>query len=610
MITKMKKLTLLVSKVECDVDADLNILGQLGVMHMVPFQAAKHESIERVSKRINQLNKAISVLDLYDDKHNESEIADEKLSFTGKERGEIALLEKVLDFEQDRIHFESIREEQSQQLNWFNEWGSISIADVNELRDKGIFIKLYLLRGKEVKSINAKENVYIFGKDNDLHKVAVIRQNPDKKLDFPEIPFPDLEKDTLKNELAKTNSKLEEIYAQLLELNKHKSALQEALDERIHRLNLRNVKFGGLNIENKVRCWEGYIPEQTTDKIITTANDHGWGYIIEDPSEKELDVIPTQIQSPKWADRIRPVMNFMGLVPGYNELDVSKVFMIFFTFFAGILVGDAAYGLIFLLITLLVHKKQKFKPKIEFQLFYTLSASILFWGILTGTYFGSQMLAGLPVLNEIKINKLASFGGDDIFTQKFMFIVGAIHLSIGRLQMVWRYINSVKAIAQFGWVGIIWGLYLVVNNMVLGLPKNEFTVWFFIIGALLIILFSNPEQKFFKGMLTSIASLPLSVINGFSDIISYIRLYAVGLATVLMAASFNEMAIGSGISTVISGIGAVIILILGHGLNMILAGMAVIVHGVRLNMLEYAGHAGVEFSGNEYNPFKLKNKKE
>lgn len=69
------------------------------------------------------------------------------------------------------------------------------------------------------------------------------------------------------------------------------------------------------------------------------------------------------------------------------------------------------------------------------------------------------------------------------------------------------------------------------------------------------------------------------------------------------------MAIGSGISTVASGIGAVIILILGHGLNMILAGMAVIVHGVRLNMLEYAGHAGVEFSGNEYNPFKLKNKK-
>ena len=72
--------------------------------------------------------------------------------------------------------------------------------------------------------------------------------------------------------------------------------------------------------------------------------------------------------------------------------------------------------------------------------------------------------------------------------------------------------------------------------------------------------------------------------------------------------AIDEMAIGEGITTVASAIGAILILILGHGLNMILAGMAVIVHGVRLNMLEYSGHANVEFSGKEYNPFKLKKK--
>ena len=73
-----------------------------------------------------------------------------------------------------------------------------------------------------------------------------------------------------------------------------------------------------------------------------------------------------------------------------------------------------------------------------------------------------------------------------------------------------------------------------------------------------------------------------------------------------MATSVNEMAIGDGITTVAAYIGAVVVLILGHGLNMILAGMAVIVHGVRLNMLEYAGHADVEFSGTAYSPFSLK----
>ncbi len=194
--------------------------------------------------------------------------------------------------------------------------------------------------------------------------------------------------------------------------------------------------------------------------------------------------------------------------------------------------------------------------------------------------------------------------------QKVMFLIGAVHLSIGRLQLAWKYSNSVKAIAQLGWIAIIWGLNLTVNQMVLGIPAPGIMIWLFIGGALLVALFSNPGQSFFKGILSSLGSLPLSIINGFSDIISYIRLYAVGLSTVLMATSFNQMAIGDGISTIASAIGAVIVLILGHGLNMILAGMAVIVHGVRLNMLEYSTHADVEFSGTDYNPFKLKQTKQ
>lgn len=217
------------------------------------------------------------------------------------------------------------------------------------------------------------------------------------------------------------------------------------------------------------------------------------------------------------------------------------------------------------------------------------------------------MIAELSFLKLLRVDQLASFGGDSLFIQKLMFLIGAVHLTMGHLQIAWKYINSVKAIAQLGWVSIIWGLYLIVNQMVLGIAVPEFMIWLFIGGALLIALFSKPGKNILKGMLSSLAGLPLSIINGFSDIISYIRLYAVGLSTVLMATSFNQMALGDGVSTLASGIGAALVLILGHGLNMILAAMAVLVHGVRLNMLEYAGHASVEFSGSEYAPFKLKN---
>ena len=128
-------------------------------------------------------------------------------------------------------------------------------------------------------------------------------------------------------------------------------------------------------------------------------------------------------------------MSFMGLVPGYMELDVSKVFLIFFTFFTGILVGDAGYGLVFLLITILAHWKQKFAKQIEFQLMYTLSFSIMVWGVLTGTYFGSEAIANIQFLSDLRVNQLASFGGDNLFIQKFMFSIGAVHLTIGHFRI-------------------------------------------------------------------------------------------------------------------------------------------------------------------------------
>jgi len=440
------------------------------------------------------------------------------------------------------------------------------------------------------------------------HQVVLISDNPEARLEAKEVAFPPFGIVGLEEGIKKTEDKLVGIREKLLNLQAQKHILQDALDERVRRFDVRNVQYEGVVIEDHIRCWKGFIPENDVDAFVAEAEKNSWGYIVEDPSKEDEEEVPTLIQAPRWAQRIRPVMNFMGLVPGYKEIDVSKIFMLFFVFFTGILVGDAGYGLVFLLTTLFVHSRQKFKRKIEFELFYTLSLSIMLWGVLTGTYFGSATIAEIPFFSRLRINALGSFGGNSLVVQRVMFLIGAVHMSIGHMQLAWKYSNSVRAIAQLGWVAITWGLYLIVCQMVLGIQAPGFMMWLFIGGAVLIALFSSPGESFFKGVLSSLGNLPLSIINGFSDIISYIRLYAVGLSTVLMASSFNEMAIGDGITTVASAIGAILILVLGHGLNMILAGMAVIVHGVRLNMLEYSGHADVEFSGTEYNPFKLKKK--
>ena len=610
MIAEMKKLLLFMPDSANDIDAELTALGELGVLHITPLQPAKHESIERVAARIKQLKKAIKVLNQFDDEQYSSPIDDEIPDYSKIERGAVFLMEKVLDAESHQQELEDVKLKSTNDIKWFENWGNITLKDVNDLNAKGIWIKTYLLGDKELKQVADRNDIQVIGKLSELNQVILLTKDADERLlDMEELPFPQQELENAKELLAATNKELEDNKKFLLQLREQKAVLEDGLKERLRRFDVRNIQFEGLAIDKHVRFWKGFIPIEYVDKFIETAEERQWGYVIEDPLPEEMEEVPTLVRTPKWAQRIQPVMDFMGLIPGYEELDVSRVFMVFFTFFTGILVGDAGYGLIFLLITILAHRKKKFAKQIEFGLIYTLSVSIMFWGILTGTYFGSETIAELPILSNLKIEALASFGGDNLIVQKVMFLIGAVHLTVGHLQVAWKFNNSVRAIAQFGWIAIIWGLYLIVNQMVLGIEAPALMVWLFIGGALLVALFSKPGPNLFKGILSSIGNLPLSIINGFSDIISYIRLYAVGLSTVLMAASFNQMAIGDGITTVVSGVGAVLVLILGHGLNMILAAMAVLVHGVRLNMLEYAGHAEVEFAGNEYKPFNLRDNK-
>lgn len=606
MITKMKKVMLFTPDISQDVEEDLTRLGQLGVVHIAPFQPARDESIDRVDARIKQMQTAMDALESIGD--GDVTDASEEVDFSAMERGEIVLMEEILNADNRRKQQEKLLKAQEESRLWYSKWGKVTEKERALLTDAGLIFHLYLLDNKEYKLISGRADVYRVGMIDEKIQVVLISDNPEARLEFEEITYPPFGVIGLEEEIEKTRAKLDDTREKLLNLQAQKHILHEALEERIRRYDLRNVHYGGVVLEEHIRCWKGFLPEDAVDEFVAKAEKYSWGYMIEDPSEEDVDEVPTLIRSPRWAQRIRPVMNFMGLVPGYKEIDVSKIFMLFFVFFTGILVGDAGYGVIFLLATLFIHSRRKFKRKIEFELIYTLSISVMLWGVLTGTYFGSSTIAEIPFFSKLRINALASFGGNKLVIQRVMFIIGAVHMSIGHLQLAWKYSNSVRALSQLGWIAITWGLYLIVCQMVLGLPAPGIMLWLFIGGTVLIALFSSPGESFFKGLLSSMGNLPLSIINGFSDIISYIRLYAVGLSTVLMASSFNEMAIGEGITTVASAIGAIIILILGHGLNMILAGMAVIVHGVRLNMLEYSGHADVEFSGNEYNPFKLKQK--
>jgi V/A-type H+-transporting ATPase subunit I len=152
---------------------------------------------------------------------------------------------------------------------------------------------------------------------------------------------------------------------------------------------------------------------------------------------------------------------------------------------------------------------------------------------------------------------------------------------------------------------LLWGLYFLIQTIVFKKPLPGAAIWLIGIGFGINFIFVQQEGNFFKGFLSSfknIIPIALNSISCFSDIISYVRLFAVGLATVKVAEAFNEMAAGVGFDS-FAIVGSIFILIFGHSLNMVMAGMSVMVHGVRLKMLEFSGHMELQWSGTKYKPF-------
>jgi len=153
-------------------------------------------------------------------------------------------------------------------------------------------------------------------------------------------------------------------------------------------------------------------------------------------------------------------------------------------------------------------------------------------------------------------------------------------------------------------VCMLWAAYFLARMLILGEIFPESGKYLFICGASLVILCTNPTKNIFKTIGSGIGGLLLNVINAFTDTVSYIRLFAVGAATVAVADAFNQMALGIGYGDIISGFFTALVLIFGHTLNILLGAMAVLVHGVRLNVLEFSSHLNMEWSGVEYKPFR------
>lgn len=588
MIVRMKKLTLMVAS--GSESQALGVLRSLGLMHITHMQKPAAHYINYIENRLKNLDKALSST-------GESgickDIAKEEIP---------KYIKEIIDLDSRKSKLQDRLAELDGRKGWFDIFGDVSGAAVQELRGAGVFLRLYECGKSLLKTIPKDKLVYVVGKQNSQIYVAHLTTDEDDVLRFPQAEVPGENFHSLMRKIHNTEKELEDMVIKLGQLSVCRRSLAAHKKELNKALEFCKVRFGMVETEG-IQLLQGFCPKEAVQKIISAAKKEGWAVVAQDP--KESDPVPTFIRNPKWVDLIRPVFKFMGTLPGYREYDISFWFLLFFSLFFAMLIGDAGYGFLFLAATFFTRKKLKNLPQQPFFLMYLLSSTTIIWGAVTGTWFGAQAIAQLPIFSSLVVSRIDSFVAQN---QNFMiylcFLIGAIHLSIAHGIVAFRYMNSPVALGQLGWMFIVWAVFFVAGNLVLARALPEFSLMLGAVGVSLVVLFSNPRKNILKGMAMSLADLPLKTISSFSDIVSYLRLFAVGYATVAVASTFNNMALGSGINSAFAALGAAFILFFGHALNVILGLMAVIVHGIRLNMLEFSGHLNMEWSGREYKPFK------
>lgn len=569
--------------------ATLESLRRLGVLHVTAVKPPEGKELEIARGRLARIERALAALASFEAEEDN----DPRLSIADSEQiveKVSALLERKKDLSGE---VERLRHQQSK----IEPLGDFDPASVARLAKSGVGVRFYRAAIKTPPSAPDGTILQILSRERGIFYFAIIGIHEEAK-DAPpgweSIEIPDVSLKQAAELLAAKEHESESVEAELLALSRRRAHVARLLPEVRGNVDFLAVS-SGMGEAGEIAYLRGFCPERDLDRVRESAGEHGWGLLIEDPDEN--DSVPTLLTHPRWVKPIRAVLEMINVLPGYREIDISAAFMVFFSIFFAMIVGDAGYGLLFLGLTIFARRKLPNAPGYPFVLFGILSVCTIAWGVLTGNYFG---ITPVPApLKGLKIDWL----GENTHVMKLCFLIGAIHLTLAHAWNAIRIINSPKAIAQVGWIFMTWTMFLAANYFVCG---AAFPVWGMILGILgliAIVLFMTPVKLLKKDFIHH-AMLPLNIISNFVDVVSYVRLFAVGMASAQVAQSFNSMAMGLGFSRVWTVPIVALILIGGHGLNILLCALGVLVHGVRLNTLEFSGHLGLEWAGFKYAPFK------
>lgn len=480
-------------------------------------------------------------------------------------------------------------------------WGDFSIETVKELEAAGLEVQFLVCATKKYDPNWAKEypiaqlrnlgaDTYFVGitKAEEPVEIPGVEMLPDPKNGTVELLDRQIE---LEAQVDRINARLDRLAEAGL------PALEATLNDLQDTTQLISViEHTRREADEQLMVLEGYAPKPKVEELEALCERQGIPFLKARPHPE--DNPPVMLRNSSFSRLFEPIAKLFAL-PSYGELDLTPYFAPFFLLFFGFCLGDAGYGIVLLLgATIYKFRAEKaMKPTLTLVQFMGV-ATVLF-GVLTGTVFGIDLLqdrfAWLGDFRQVMLNSDQAFQLALILgVVQILFGLGVKAVNKGR-QYGWMY-----GIAPVGWILLVLSLADIGLTKQL-LPYSTYAAW---TAVGLILVFSDPKA----GVLSRLGSgaWALYGITGiFGDLLSYIRLFALGIASAILGLVVNDIGLQiRGSMEIVGPILFVVFLLVGHTANLLIASLGAFVHPMRLTFVEFYKNAGFEGGGKPYDPLR------
>jgi len=619
MIERMKKLTFLVTAKEYD--EFIAGLREQGVVHVQQLkQGQTSPALQKALDERVRYQQALDYLNISLSAWEKESKASSPLQ-TSPSGGLLELVEKLKTDEVAIRHKIDEAEKNAQKLE---PWGNFDWESVKELQEKsGLQVYFYACAAKSFQQEWAEK--YFATPIDEYRKrtyfLAFANEEPDIKAERLELPSSSL--DQYKKEVAEARAALQENHDTTCQVaRQYKEALEAGLKEAQSEIQLRQVELSDESIaEGAVRLMVGWTLEEKADELAKWLDEKQVYYELEDPAYE--DDVPIKIKNDGYTSLFEPILRMYSL-PNYHDIDPSLFFAPFFMLFFGLCLGDGGYGLLVLIGGIILALKGSDEMKSYGRLGIWLGLATTVCGLLTGTFFGIDLSKqDWAFLAPVKPYFLNDNGVGPLFGYSPMMVISVI---IGFVQVLlgmvlkgckaWKNYGFGYAIGTFSWVVALLSAIALFGLPACGvnLPQAVVYALYGLIGLSVIGIFLYNNPSAYKNPITG----PLLNIGGgvwatygmatglLGDLLSYIRLFALGLTGGVLGGVFNSLAydMTSSLPWAIRWLPMVLILLAGHGITFALSMISAFVHPMRLTFVEFFKNADFSGGGKEYTPFK------